>query len=168
MSHPPVLPFNRFTLNPDTIIFTNEERNEVCRLTEASAHSATLEESFQAVRRILHSVDQLPAALNALQMLVEKVNRANDIERSGGRLAAEDWTELKQLAFAGQAIVLENQMLAELDAAGYAVQQREGGAFYYWNEFVDSPASKDFDTRYAAIEAAHAEIRAARFPYVKA
>jgi hypothetical protein len=48
---------------------------------------------YQPVR----SIRQQSVILNMLQRLAEKVRRANTIQHSGSKIAAEDWAELYQL-----------------------------------------------------------------------
>lgn len=56
------------------------------------------------------------ALKNTLRRLAEKVGRANDIQRSGGRVDAEDWSELHQLVNEAFGVLDEHEDVAQAGA----------------------------------------------------
>jgi hypothetical protein len=161
MSRNTPLNLGRSKTGPDVIVITNASTaKELCRLTTHCYTDAPLKETYAAVQRILHSVDTLPVVITALQLLVEKVDRAQQIKRSGGAILAEDVDELVALAQHGLKVVNKNKMLLALADAGYAVKASDLGGYFFSDEVSEEPSSDDFKTFDDALYAGYKAITA--------
>jgi hypothetical protein len=82
---------NRYKMG-DAIIFVNESRTELCRLTSEFSDEAKAV-GGAAAAQVLLAVDSNPLLVNALTRLTEKVERAGTVT-----LSKEDFDELASIA----------------------------------------------------------------------
>lgn len=86
----------------------------MARYGEGNPHCQTVEdaERLAALEPVGVETEALGATLFMLKRLTEKVARANGIQHSGGRVTAEDWSELRALTNESSAVIEAAENLA--------------------------------------------------------
>lgn len=141
---------NSYPIDRQTMVFVNDENNELCRITGESSAEGNVSRR-KAVKKLVRFVGEHSTLINLLTRTVEKLERAQELRRLGGALALskEDWDELTILAAEGRATINLESVHVVIDK-NYSIVRSDLGGYYFGSSGYGSPDNVTEDEAYAA------------------